>query len=223
MIIIFPLLFMITVTLFANPSAELSSIRIACVGDSLTYGYALPFRSYNSYPAQLGRRLSHPYEVMNFGINGACATWGDDFYLNNSYEEILNWDPQIIVIMLGSNDTKKNNWISSNAYILGLENIIETIRTPGDSVILMTPPPCGLNAFGIHDTPIRTVLIPALESYSDNAGYPLVDIYSEFGKGERIFLDNIHLNRHAYWRVAGLLMVYIEKEMEKMDLVSQVR
>lgn len=43
--------------------------RIACVGDSLTYGYGVmgAFRKY-SYPAVLQELLGQEYQVMNFGF-----------------------------------------------------------------------------------------------------------------------------------------------------------
>ena len=53
-------------TLFAQ-----NTIRVACVGNSVTYGYALPDREQNAYPAQLQRLLGERYEVRNFGHSGS--------------------------------------------------------------------------------------------------------------------------------------------------------
>ena len=41
-------------------------IKVACVGNSVTYGYTLLEREKNCYPAQLARMLGDGYEVANF-------------------------------------------------------------------------------------------------------------------------------------------------------------
>ena len=46
-------------------------IRVACVGDSITFGSGIKNRDQNSYPAQLGAMLGEKYEVRNFGVGGA--------------------------------------------------------------------------------------------------------------------------------------------------------
>src|SRR4051812_1868247 len=48
-------------------------IRVACVGDSITFGYGIKDRDHNSYPAQLGVMLGNKWEVRNFGVNGVTA------------------------------------------------------------------------------------------------------------------------------------------------------
>lgn len=48
-------------------------IKVACVGNSITYGAGISNREKNSYPAQLQYYLGDDYEVRNFGSNGATA------------------------------------------------------------------------------------------------------------------------------------------------------
>ena len=58
------LCFLLVTTTYSEP------IRVACVGDSITFGYGIKDRDKMSYPAQLGKRLGNKYEVRNFGVNG---------------------------------------------------------------------------------------------------------------------------------------------------------
>lgn len=60
--IIFLLLF------FNNAAAK---IKVACIGDSVTYRYGLESRETDNYPAQLQQMLGDQYEVENFGKSGA--------------------------------------------------------------------------------------------------------------------------------------------------------
>src|SRR5687768_5658034 len=54
-----------------NPSDYKDKIRVACVGDSITFGSGVKDRETNNYPAQLGRMLGEKWEVRNFGVSGA--------------------------------------------------------------------------------------------------------------------------------------------------------
>ena len=47
------------------------TIRVACIGDSITYGYSIKNRTKDCYPAQLGRMLGDEWQVRNFGVSGA--------------------------------------------------------------------------------------------------------------------------------------------------------
>ena len=66
--------FIVAVVAFAMASAASAGVRVACVGDSITYGIGLADRERESYPAQLQKRLDEEftgkYEVRNFGNSG---------------------------------------------------------------------------------------------------------------------------------------------------------
>ena len=54
----------------AGPSAG-RKIKVACIGDSITYGSAMTNRIAECYPAQLQKMLGDRYEVRNFGDGGS--------------------------------------------------------------------------------------------------------------------------------------------------------
>lgn len=56
----------------ANHGKKEKRKRVACVGDSITYGYGAA-SPYDSYPAVLGRLLGSDYEARNFGVDGTTA------------------------------------------------------------------------------------------------------------------------------------------------------
>ena len=190
---------MLQTALYSTTLSDHERQRIACVGDSLTYGYGLINREQNSYPSLLTQLFPAGYDIRNFGINGACATPGkSDYYLNNGVQEIIDWNPDILIIMLGSNDSKEINWQSGTKYREGMENIIRTLKGQNSEVILMTPPPCRFNPYGIRDSVIRDEVIPALEILCGEDDYVLIDLYSPLENKENIYIDNIHLNRKGY-------------------------
>ena len=64
-------LFYIVVLLFSINISAQKKIKVACIGNSITYGYTLPARETQAYPAQLQQMLGSNYDVKNFGKSGS--------------------------------------------------------------------------------------------------------------------------------------------------------
>ena len=88
-----------------------SKTRVACVGDSITYGAGVAGRESNSYPAVLGKLLGDKYEVKNFGVSGATLLKKGDnpYWRQGAFKKATDFKPNIVVIKLGTNDTKPQN------------------------------------------------------------------------------------------------------------------
>lgn len=86
--------------------------KVACVGNSVTYGYLLPDREQNAYPAQLQRLLGEGYEVGNFGHSGATLLRHGHRPYDKlpEFRQALDFKADIVVIHLGLNDTDPRNW-----------------------------------------------------------------------------------------------------------------
>lgn len=97
---------------FLTATLTAQKIKVACVGNSVTYGYLLPDREQNCYPAQLARMLGDRYEVRNFGKSGATLlNKGHRPYMQQSeFKEALAFAGDLVVIHLGLNDTDPRNW-----------------------------------------------------------------------------------------------------------------
>ena len=87
-------------------------IKVACIGDSITSGFTLLNPRRDSYPSLLQKMLGDGYEVRNFGVLDAAARFDADtpYVRKKAYTKSLDWNPDIVLIMLGSNDTKRRNW-----------------------------------------------------------------------------------------------------------------
>src|SRR5687768_14105445 len=88
------------------------AVRVACVGDSITYGAGVSNRDRNCYPAVLQRLLGDGHDVRNFGVSGTTVlAKGDNPYtLQKVYQQAREFKPHVVVIALGTNDTKPQNW-----------------------------------------------------------------------------------------------------------------
>ncbi|HWW40225.1 GDSL-type esterase/lipase family protein [Pedobacter sp.] len=91
---------------------ESKHIRIACIGNSVTYGYGLKNRETECYPARLQQGLGKSYEVKNFGHSGATLLkhGHNPYFKTREFTDALNYKPDIAIVHLGLNDTDPRNW-----------------------------------------------------------------------------------------------------------------
>lgn len=104
--LLFLCLLLCTVTYAQN------KVKVACVGNSVTYGAGIENREINAYPAQLQRMLGDGYEVMNFGKSGATLLYKGHrpYREQDEYKAALGFAADRVVIHLGLNDTDPRNW-----------------------------------------------------------------------------------------------------------------
>ncbi|WP_409343205.1 GDSL-type esterase/lipase family protein [Paenibacillus sp. MBLB4367] len=95
-----------------------NDIRVAAVGDNITYGFGVVNWYKKNYPITLQNMLGIGYNVKNFGYSGRTAmTTGDNPYVDEKiYQKSLNYLPNIVVIMFGTNDSKVQNWKSKEEF-----------------------------------------------------------------------------------------------------------
>ncbi len=189
-------------------------LKLACLGDSITYGYGLINRD-NCYPSILERSLPSGWEVRNYGVNGACAQPGkDDSYdKTGMIDRILEWNPDIVLFMLGSNDSKTEIWVDSTAYIDACRSLIEQIRTRDQIIVLMTPPPAGLNFFGIRNEIITDQIYPALKSFAETNHFPLLDFTDQMKNRPYLYIDNVHPNKYGYTVISDMIRNFLENHI----------
>jgi sialate O-acetylesterase len=98
--------------------------HVACVGDSITYGYGASNQATKSYPAVLQTLFGASVQVKNFGHNGATllsAPFGDlpykdqpEYTAASSFVSGAGAGAVVdVIIMLGANDSKNFNWAPS--------------------------------------------------------------------------------------------------------------
>lgn len=181
------------------PKADKGRIRVACVGDSITYGCFLAGQPWNSYPKQLGRLLGDGYQVANFGYTNRTATKTADFpYTDEAlYAKSLEFQPDIVLIMLGSNDSKPYNW-DPEAYRRDMTDLIDSyleLETQ-PQVAVMIPPPAfevrGRVMWDIRADVIENEIRPICREIAEEKGIKLIDTYTPFVGQSRLFVDGVH-------------------------------
>ncbi|MBQ5817495.1 MAG: sialate O-acetylesterase, partial [Bacteroidaceae bacterium] len=141
-------LFISTIMLFACllSFAADKRVKVACIGNSVTYGYGHAAPAETSYPTQLNRLLGESYEVGNFGKSGATLLRKGHRPYNKQkeYSDALAFAPDIAIIHLGLNDTDPRNWPNyRDEFIPDYLALIDTLRQTNPKVKIwlcrMTP------------------------------------------------------------------------------------
>ena len=188
-------------------------IRITCVGDSLTYGSGvLKTRELDSYPAQLQSKLGTSHVVSNFGLrNATAATSGDLPYIDSEeYKKSLESNPDIVILMLGTNDTKTYNWNAVD-YKEGLKTLVESYQQleTKPTVYLMRSPYCyAKNGGEIAEYEVQPSIVSGelgeiIDTVASETGVEVIDLYTPTVGKEDLYTDGIHFKAEGYKIIAN--------------------
>jgi acyl-CoA thioesterase-1 len=162
--------------------------RVACVGDSITEG--------SGYPFQLHMMLGSNYVVGNFGVSGSTVSLDSTKpYMNESkFKEALDFNPDIIVIMLGTNDANSEITPNETGFDTDYSQLVWAFQQlEGKQLIwiVKSPPIFTLNS-NYSNTILTTTFLPEIDNLSDQLNLPTVDIYGALNNHSEYFSDGIH-------------------------------
>lgn len=181
------------------PSRRLQGrTRVACVGDSITAGAGLPHPEVSAYPAVLGQLLGNAYDVRNFGVSGSTLLKdGDHPYARTAeFETARQFLPAVVVIALGTNDSKPQNWRFRNTLDRDLYGMVRAFLTlPSQpTVYICTPPTVFQDHWGITSEITSRHIAPTIRRASAREGWPLIDLEVATRGSADAFPDGIHPN-----------------------------
>lgn len=196
--------------LFTGPvRAQNSPIRIACVGNSITQGFGLENPDSDSYPAQLAGILGGNYEVRNFGQAGRTLLKKGDFpYWDTDslgFKDALGFNPDKVIIMLGSNDTRNPNWSFKEEFIPDYIALIDTFAqlSSKPQIFICQPPPIFQPLFGLNDSLLTNEVLLLIDSVASAKALPLIDVYSLMLPFQQHFFDGVHPDPQGAQMVAA--------------------
>lgn len=192
-------------------------IKVACVGNSITYGAFIPNREKNSYPAQLQQYLGENYQVKNFGVSGSTLlSKGDYPYAStDAYKESLNFNPDIVFIKLGTNDSKpQNRKFLSSDYKTDYLELIRSYQKLASKprIVLLTPVRCFLEGDnGISNKVMQEQITPVIKEIAYEQNLEIVNLYNLFGDkcDKSILPDCLHPSSIGAGEMAKRLYGYL--------------
>ena len=196
--LLFTFLMLVSFSLSAQP------VKVACVGNSVTYGMKLDDPATESYPAQLQQLLGDGYVVGNFGKNGATLLRKGyrPYNEQEEYRSAIEFAGDIVIIHLGLNDTDPRDWPNYGDEFIGdYLTLIEDFKraNPSCRVLVCRMTPIGHRHWrfksGTRDWYWK--IQHAIEQVALQSGCQLIDLQDVLYHRPELFPDALHPNKEG--------------------------
>lgn len=193
--------------------------KIACIGDSITYGAGVALHHHSqSWPAYLQALVPDGWQTLNYGLSNRTllkagdSPFGKEPFFPLSHEVKAD----IYIIMLGTNDSKPVNWRNAGTrgenYEKELTDFVCSYQAlPSNPVIfLMQPPRAFSSKYTIDEEIIRTTIHEAVARVAQKTGCGLIDLYAFTQSHPDWFPDGIHPNAEGNRQIAQFIFDQIQ-------------
>lgn len=174
-------------------------VRVACVGNSITYGTGIANRERDAYPSQLQRLLGKDFVVGNFGKPGATLLRHGHrpYFLQTEFRDALQFKADIAVIHLGINDTDPRNWPNfRDEFVSDYVALMDSLRkvNPKVRIILarLTPIRYDHPRFDSGTELWRREISQTIDRIAQAQGVELIDFYQPLIAHPDWLSDGIH-------------------------------
>lgn len=198
--------------------------KIACVGNSITDGHGIEMAEQRGYPAELEKLLGKGYKVKNFGVSARTAVNnGDHPYMKErAWRDCLAWHPDVVIIKLGTNDTKPHNRENlAVTYPAAMQEMIDSLRSlpSNPRIYLCSPIPAIKDTWEITDSYITDVEIPALLTLAKKNRCEYIDLHTLFAPHHDLMLDDgIHPDQKGCVKMAEIISAALRSEPVYKDV-----
>jgi acyl-CoA thioesterase I len=202
-----------------NQPTSSDEIRIACVGDSLTQSSGYPYELWkllgSSAPYTMGNSSINPkadnntlsngtrFAVGNFGAGSTTVLLNTETpYMNTSmFQSALDFQPDIVVIMLGTNDAQPNLEQFTASFVGDYMKLIaafQALPSKPDIWVVIPPPIIGNQSGSIDPEYFTLTIIPSTEQVANETNLPTINVYSAFALNAAnysdYYRDGVHVN-----------------------------
>ena len=182
-------------------SLHAQKIKVACVGNSVTYGYGLDRPEVNAYPAQLQRLLGDEFEVGNFGKSGATLlNKGHRPYMQQEeFKKAITFAGDRVIIHLGLNDTDPRNWPNyRDEFVSDYLSLIDSFRLVNPkckiAICRMTPISNRHQRFESGTRDWYWQIQKSIEEIAEIANVSLIDLQEGLYNRPDLLPDALHPN-----------------------------
>ncbi len=200
---------------------------VACIGDSNTFR--------KNYPAHLQKLLGKEYQVHNYGVSGASllSGWKLSYLSTPAYKKALAAKPDIVVIMLGTNDSSPLIWkdevrdkkfpgTPSEEFTVNMQKLVSSfISQNKEAKIYLVKPlpvfPSRSPKDWRHITEGRKKVLEGeiyelVETLADKLKIPMIDAYTPMKSDIDLTQDGIHFKDAGYKKLATIISTALSKK-----------
>lgn len=171
--------------------------KVACVGNSITDGHGIDLSETRGYPAQLQRLLGPDYYVRNFGVSArTMLEKGDHPYMREYvWQDCKDFCPDVVVIKLGTNDSKDHNWVYKADFMGDMQKMIDELKALDShpKIYLCYPVKAWKDTWTINDGVIVNEIIPIIDKLAKKNKLQVIDLHTPTSADSSLFQsDGIH-------------------------------
>jgi acyl-CoA thioesterase-1 len=174
-------------------------LKLAFIGASITAGVGTVDPHRDAYPYQLARMLGPSWDVRDFGVSGTTLLHdGDNPYVKTpSYQQALAFRPDILVIDLGGNDSKPQNFEAHPGdFVPDYAAMVAAFRAvnPAIKIYAALPVPAFPDNYGIRESVLEQKIIPAVRKAVVHTHISCIDFHTPMLDKGADFHDRVHPN-----------------------------
>ncbi len=185
-------------------------IKVACVGNSITYGWQIP--QVDSYPSQLQSLLDSTYgvgvvDVQNFGHSSKTMVKGSSYTYWSSprFTAAKNYIPDIVILLLGTNDARTFIWNDyGNDFASDYIDMINEFKAVNPDVKFLLGHPTPVFNWTDWNDNIVNGVIAGVDNALGEANTQLIDFNTPFLNLTDMFPDNVHPTVAGYGLMASI-------------------
>lgn len=193
----------------AEPGKD--KVVVACVGDSITEMQGK--KKGKSYPGYLQDIMGETYSVLNFGKSGTCVLKRSDipYTKSESFQNFCKMRPDIVVIALGTNDSRPQNWAKKAEFAADYQFLIDTARNlPSKPVVVLALPiPMitfpGKFQYSLNAETIANGIVPEIRKIAEANKCPIVDLFGQYTSKPETYIDGVHPSDSGLEEMAQLV------------------
>lgn len=187
-----------------KPAHYKAPVKVACIGDSITQGDgAAPGKS---YPSQLQALFGDAWKVQNYGVGGRTLLKQGDlpYWKENAYQEALKSEPDVVIIMLGTNDTKPQNWKFESEFVADYTELVKSFQALASKPRIYVCRPCpvpGEGNYGINEAGVKEE-IKRVDKLAKDLKLGLIDMHKALEDTPELLPDRVHPSTEGAGKMA---------------------
>ncbi|MBO5328276.1 MAG: hypothetical protein J6B04_03805 [Clostridia bacterium] len=202
-------------------------LKIACIGDSITYGANADNSYTDSYPAQMQKLYEGSANVMNFGNSGKTIrdSADDPYRKTTEYNGVKLFKPDVAIIMLGTNDSKTYQVPTVSSLVNAFDALINDLYecNPAIIIYIATSPYAYSSAYQINNKNIEELVIPAQRQSAQLYDLEVIEMH-EFTKDlSNCYADGIHPTSRGYTYLSYMMYCSLNGIQPDVDYVQSFK
>ena len=166
--------------------------------------------------------LGANYLVKNFGVSGSTVLNSTfrPYIQQEEFKKAKEFLPDIVIIMLGTNDANTYNLPIIDQFVNDYTNLINQIQelTTEPIIFIVKPPPIFYNGLDINNTNLQEAVIPRIEQVAKQLELPTIDVYASLSNHPEYFPDGVHPNNQGGKAIANKIYQKITTKTTKSKL-----